>query len=96
MLSLNNVALAETAEKKPDAEEFKQAKANTLQGASNHIEALTKFKSCVEAAKTGPDLGACQKNKNNALKEQKMKNKQVRVKKDETKKTEAKPSKPTE
>lgn len=68
VLSVSNVAAANTQEKKLSAEEFKQAQTQMLGGVSAHIEVMNKFKSCVEKASTGPGLRVCMKNKKQAVK----------------------------
>ena len=93
VLFINNTAMAETAAKRPD---FEQMKAKALQAASNHIDVLTKFKSCVQAAKSGPELGVCRKQKNETIKALRMKNRKAQAKNIKTKKMEVKPAKSAE
>lgn len=80
VLFINNTVMAETTEKKPKAKDFKQMKARSLQAATNHIEVLTKFKSCVQATKSGPELIVCRKQKKNAIKALRMKNRKAQAK----------------
>lgn len=96
VLSLSHTVMAETAKKMPDAKAFQQAKEKILQGVSNHIEVLNKFKSCVAMAKKGTELNVCKMAKNTEIKKMRMKNKKARSKKVKAKKMEVKPLKPAE
>jgi len=93
VLFLSNTAMAET---KSDTEAFVQAKTRILQVVSNHISVLNKFKSCVENAKSKPEVGSCRQTKVAAVKALREKNKQARAKETRAKEMEVEPTKNAE
>lgn len=93
VLFLSNTAMAE---RKQDTEAFVQAKTRILQIVSNHISVLNKFKSCVENAKTRPEIDTCRQTKVAAVKALREKNKQARAKETKAKEMEVEPTKSAE
>lgn len=76
VLFLSNTVMAE---KKPDAEAFARAKTRILQAVTTHLDILDKFKSCIEQATIRPEVGACRKNKVEAVKALRERNKKARA-----------------
>lgn len=81
-LLLSNVALAEDKVKQFEIDDIQKIKLRILGGVSTHINILNKFKTCVEAVKTEPELGLCIKEKNDAVKVLNMRAKQAKQARD--------------
>ena len=77
MLSVNNVVLAGEG-KQENKQKFDQVKVRILQNLTMRIEIINTFKSCVEQAKTWPELKICKEDKKSAMQALKMRHQQAR------------------